>query len=234
MDNFKLLKFLKSKSKNQYQDILIYNELYEYCTEYVNNDKKGKNNKKLSESLNRLMDVYDKLYNYGFSVAGYQFIGLAISTVEKPPTFVDQLSYLILSIGFVLSIFGALLSFCMYEYINGIKEETNEFIVLGLLKYRFYLFIPHPILLFNSFLFIIPLNILIHNLLTYYFAIIFNIFSGLLCIGFYIHKTMIIDKQIYDINFNEYELNNYDDINLDINKSKRYIYQNLPENFVES
>ena len=37
---------------------------------------------------------------------------------------------------------------------------------------------------------------------------------------FYIHKTMIIDKQIYDINFNEYELNNYDDINLDINKSK--------------
>ena len=96
------------------------------------------------------------------------------------------------------------------------------------------MYIPHPILLFNSFLFIFPLNILIHNLLTYYFAIIFNIFSGLLCIGFYIHKTMIIDKQIYDINSNGYEFNNYDDINLDINKSKRYIYQNLPENFIES
>lgn len=230
MDNFKLLKLLKSNSKNQYQDILIYNELYEHCKEYLNKNE-GKNNKKLSESLNRLMDIYDKLYNYGFSVAGYQFIGLAISTVEKPPTFVDQLSYLILSIGFVLSIFGALLSFCMYEYINGIKDETNEFIVLGLLKYRFYLFIPHPILLFNSFMFIIPLNILIHNLLTYYFAIIFNIFSGLLCIGFYIHKTMIIDKQIYDINVNE---NNYSNINIDINKSKRYIYQNLPENFIEN
>mgnify|MGYP000235588148 CR=1 FL=1 len=36
--------------------------------------------------------------------------------------------------------------------------ETNEFIVSGLSFYRVYLFIPHPLLLFNTLLFIIPFN----------------------------------------------------------------------------
>ena len=189
-NNSSLLKILKSKSKLQYQDILVYNEL-----ENLMNDQKE--NEHLDKSMSELMDIYDKLNNYGFSIAGYQFIGLAVSTTDAPQIFSDKLAYFILSINFIVSIIGASLSFCMYEYINGIKGESNEFIVEGILKYRTYLKLPHVLLLANTLLFVVPINILIHNILTEYFSIAFNIISFLAGFSFLIHKKMIVDEQVY-------------------------------------
>ena len=80
---------------------------------------------------------------------------------------------------------------------DGIKLETNEFIVSGLSFYRVYLFIPHPLLLFNTLLFIIPFNILMHTALGYQFAMWMNIISVILCSGFWIHMRMIFFEQKY-------------------------------------
>jgi len=187
-DNKKLLNnFIKGKDR-QYSDILIYNEL-------KTNEQTP--DKLLDTSLSDLMIIYDRLYNYGFSLAGYQFIGLAVSSFSDNITFINQFAFFILSIGFIISCFSSLLSFCMYEYINGIKLETNEFIVSGLNYFRFYLFIPHPLLLFNTLLFILPFNILMHTALGYEFAIWMNIVSLFLCSGFWIHLRMIFFEQKY-------------------------------------
>ena len=193
-ENEKLLnKFKKGMGMyRQYLDILIYNELK---TNYQ--DDQIPNNKLLNTSLTDLMTIYDRLYSYGFSLAGYQFIGLAVSTFTDKISFLDQFAFFILSIGFIISCFSSLLSFCMYEYINGIKLETNEFIVSGLSFYRVYLFIPHPLLLFNTLLFIIPFNILMHTALGYQFAMWMNIISVILCSGFWIHMRMIFFEQKY-------------------------------------
>lgn len=190
--NIDLMNALVTGGRRQYQDIMVYNDLH-------NMVRTGEPPyKPLSSGLEGLMNVYDRLYSYGFSLAGYQFIGLAVSSINDDISWSNQLAFFLLSCGFVISCFSALLSFCMYEYITGIRNESNEFIIAGMNTYRTWLFLPHPMLLFNTSLFIIPFNILIHSMLLRYFAITMNIISVLLCGGFYVHRQMIVDKQEYE------------------------------------
>lgn len=189
--NVDLMNALVTGGRRQYQDIMVYNDLHKMVT---TGDPPYK---ALSSGLEGLMNVYDRLYSYGFSLAGYQFIGLAVSSINNDISWTNQLAFFLLSCGFVISCFSALLSFCMYEYICGIRDESNEFIISGMNKYRTWLFLPHPLLLFNTSLFIIPFNILIHSMLLKYFAIAMNIISVMLCGGFYVHRQMIVDKQEY-------------------------------------
>lgn len=189
--NIDLMKALVNGGRRQYQDIMVYNDLHSM----VSADEPPR--KAMSSGLEGLMNVYDRLYSYGFSLAGYQFIGLAVSSINASISWSDQLAFFLLSCGFVISCFSALLSFCMYEYICGIRNETNEFIIAGMNEYRPWLFLPHPLLLFNTSLFIIPFNILIHSMLLPYFAVAMNIISVMLCGGFYVHRRMIVDKQEY-------------------------------------
>ena len=189
--NIELMNALVNGGRRQYQDIMVYNDLHSMVS------AGDPPHKAMSSGLEGLMNVYDRLYSYGFSLAGYQFIGLAVSSINASISWTDQLAFFLLSCGFVMSCFSALLSFCMYEYICGIRNETNEFIIAGMNAYRPWLFLPHPLLLFNTSLFIIPFNILIHSMLLPYFAIAMNIISCALCGGFYIHRRMIVDKQEY-------------------------------------
>ena len=195
-NNLRLMDIMVAGPKRQYQDILVYNELY-HLTRNVNGVLPDEN-ARLSSSLEGLMNVYDRLYNYGFSLAGYQFIGLAVSSINDSIMLFDQCAFFLLSCGFVTSCFSALLSFCMYEYLNGIRMESNEFIISGMETHRLWLFLPHPLLLANTGLFILPFNMLIHNMLMPYFAIAMNVLSLLLCSGFYVHRRMIVDAQKYD------------------------------------
>lgn len=64
----------------------------------------------------------------------------------------------------------------MYEFINSLKNENNIYIISGILNYRNYLTLPHFLLLGNTALFIIPINILIYNILSLEYAYSFNIF----------------------------------------------------------
>ena len=51
----------------------------------------------------------------------------------------------------------------------------------------------------NSILFVAPINILIYNVIDFYFGIIFNISSGFLFIlGVYFHYKIIIARQSYN------------------------------------
>ena len=193
LSNTELVARMRRREKASFQDILIFNEL----VELVEKGGEQKPRIPLSGGLEGLMEVYDRLYGYGFSLAGYQFVGLAVSTVHTDVAWRDQLAYFLLSCGFVVSCFSALLSFACYEYLNGIRRETNEFIVAGLHQYRPWLFLPHPLLLVNTAAFALPFNMLAHTMLLPYFAWMLNALSAVLSLGFVVHWKMIVATQQY-------------------------------------
>ena len=71
-DNAELVDRMRKSGKASFQDILVFNEL-SALTRKANADPQAP----LSAGLEGLMAVYDHLYSYGFSLAGYQFVGLA-------------------------------------------------------------------------------------------------------------------------------------------------------------
>lgn len=192
MDNTQLKQYIKDnvkKNKNGEQD-------YTYCEMLLYNDLTTEI--KIGPGLDSVIEVYDKLHDFGLSLSGYQFIGLVLekSYVEDSNSNIFLFAYFMLATGFIVSLFGSLLSFCMQEFLIYIKNESNEYIVKNIIKYRRYLKLPHNVLLVNTFLFALPINIVIHNSLTYVYSILFNVISIiLLSIGFPIHRKMVANKQ---------------------------------------
>ena len=178
----------RGKKIYSYIDMLAYNDLL--------NEPEGR----ISGGLDPIMDVYDKLHGFGLSLSGYQFIGLVLETtvIDENDSHFNQFAYFMLAIGFIISLFGSLLSFCMYEFLSYLKTESNEYIVKSIIHYREELKLPHIILLVNTFCFAIPINILIHYTLISYYAVLFNVISlWLLYKGFSIHRRMVGVNQNY-------------------------------------
>ena len=192
MTNTDLMQYIKDnvpKNKNNepdytYTEMLMYNDLKKNTV-----DRPG---------MSSIIEVYDKLFGFGLSLSGYQFIGLVLekSSVEDSTDDIYPFAFFMLAIGFIVSLFGALLSFCMYEFLTYVKHESNEYIVKNVIKYRSFLKLPHAVLLVNTFCFALPINILIHINLSFTYAIIFNVVSvTLLAVGFPIHRVMVATKQ---------------------------------------
>ena len=140
------------KGKNYtYSDMLIYNDL--------------KNDNKIGPGLDLLREVYDKLYGFGLSLSGYQFIGLMVgeALIDDDTHYIFLFAYFMLAIGFIVSLFGSLLSFCMWQFITYIKTESPNYIIESIIKYKYELQLPHYILEINTFCFALPINILRQN-----------------------------------------------------------------------
>jgi len=106
-------------------------KIYSYIDMLVYNDLLNNPEDKISEGLEPVMEVYDKLHGFGLALSGYQFIGLVLekSVIDDGESHFNQFAYFMLAIGFIISLFGSLLSFCMYEFLSYIKKESNEYIV---------------------------------------------------------------------------------------------------------
>mgnify|MGYP001240996366 CR=1 FL=1 len=180
-----------------YFDILLFN-CYNKENSTINIDK-------LNLALDDIADVYDKLFNFGLTLSGYQFIGLTLERNLQDTESMDvRIAYFILSIGFLFSLFGSLLSFIVIEYIRGIRDETPDFIVAGIKQYKKIFKLTDIILYGNSILFVVPLNILIYHVLDTFFGIIFNVSSVVLFFfGIYFHYKIIISRQIYNPIYSE-------------------------------
>ena len=193
MTNTDLMQYIKNKvpkNENRIGPDYTYTEMLMY------NDLKERHN--IGPGIDSIIEVYDKLFGFGLSLSGYQFIGLVLekSSVEDSTDDIYPFAFFMLAIGFIVSLFGALLSFCMYEFLTYVKHESNEYIVKGIIKYRTFLKLPHAILLVNTFCFALPINILIHTNLSFTYAIIFNVVSAtLLAVGFPIHRVMVATEQ---------------------------------------
>ena len=116
-----------------------------------------------------------------------------------------QFAYFILSLGFIISMFSVLICFIVIEYIKGCRDETVDFIIVGLNKYKNIFKLADKLIYIDSICFIAPINILIHNSVGRFFGIIFNIIClTLLFFGIYFHYIVIIRKQKYVHNNKNY------------------------------
>ena len=187
----------KIQNGNTYFDILLYN----CCTFEKKNEKKiiHMNKEKLGQALDDIVDVYNNLFNLGMTLSGYQFIGLTLErNLQDTATLDIRIAYFILCLGFLISMFGVLLSFIVVEYIKGLRDETPEFIIVGIKTYKIIFKLSDIILYADSILFVVPINILVYNVIDFYFGIIFNIISLIVFIlGMYFHYEIIISKQSY-------------------------------------
>ena len=113
---------------HSYFDIMLYNDI----VSTYENDKKKKPDEQdkegqgisINDSLDSLISIYDKLFSFGFSLSGYQFIGLVLEkTIVDNDNRYAPLAYFLLAIGFLISLFGAMSSFFILEFLTSIKNE---------------------------------------------------------------------------------------------------------------
>lgn len=182
----------KLKQGFTYFDILLYN-CYDSKNKMINLEK-------LNRAIDDIVDIYDKLFSFGLTLSGYQFIGLTLERNLQDTELIEiRVAYFILSFGFLISLFGSLLAFIVMEYLKGARGESPEFIIAGIKEYKTIFKLTDIILYANSILFVAPINILIYNVIDFYFGIIFNISSGILFIlGVYFHYKIIIARQSYN------------------------------------
>ena len=147
-----------------------------------------------------MIGIQEKLFDFGLTISGFQFVGLIFENSISNLATHFKVAYFILSLGFIFSLFGSLLSYITFKYIRSIKNETKEFIIEGLNKYHGIFMLSYVVPFCNSILFMVPLNILIYNLLEYYYGIIFNVISFILFVlGIVFHQIVIVNKQEYKI-----------------------------------
>lgn len=199
---------LKEKiNGHSYFDIMIYNDI---VTTYENDKKKkpeeqDKENEGIfiNDSLDSLIIIYDKLFGFGFSLSGYQFIGLVLEkTIVDNNNKYAPLAYFLLAIGFLISLFGSMSSFFILEFLISIKNEEPEFIVHSIQRYKTLFKLFSEVLLYaDCILFLIPINILIYNVLNDIYGLIFNILSSILFfLGLIFSYCIIIAKQEFTDN----------------------------------
>ena len=177
-----------------YFDILLYN-CYDpsNCTMDI---------EKLSVAFDDLISVYEKLFDFSLGLSGYQFIGLFLQNGFSNIDFISlQVAYFILSIGFLISLFGVLFCFIIIEYLRGCREEEPSFIIVGIKQYTPIFKFTDKIIYVNCICFLVPINIIIYESLDFPFAVSYNVLSFVLFMtGIFTHKTIIIDKQKYKLN----------------------------------
>lgn len=199
-----------------YFDILLYN-----C---YDENKRIVDREKLSTAFDDLIDNYSNLFDFGISLSGYQFVGIILennlSTTEATHI---QVAYFILSVGFLISMFGVLLCFITIEYLRGCREENTEFIIAGINKYKTLFKLGDIILYADCLLFAIPINILIYNSLAPHFGMIYNVLCCILfALGTGFHYLVIISRQEYNIS--QDDIKRVDKFNTDIFKGVLKIF----------
>jgi hypothetical protein len=154
---------------------------------------------KLNNALDDIVEVYNNLFSFGLTLSGYQFIGLTLErNLQETSTIDIRIGYFILCLGFLISMFGALLSFIVIEYIKGLRDEHPEFVIVGIKGYKIIFKLADIILYGDSILFVVPINILVYNVIDFYFGVIFNVTSLVIfMLGMYFHYKIIISRQIY-------------------------------------
>lgn len=220
-DNVKNL--LKSGFNNSstYFDIILFN-----C---YNPETNQLDLGKLDKGIDDIVDVYQALFSVSMSMSSFQFIGLFLQSNGEQIISLDiKFAYFILSVGFMISLFGVLLSFIAIEYLKGIRDENPEFIIVGINHYKSRFKLADNIIYLNCACFVLPVNILIYKNIGTRFGIVFNVISSILFfLGIYFHYDTIIKKQNYN-----YVYDNNKSSRTKILESLEYCYKKIFSYFI--
>eukprot|EP00795_Rhopilema_esculentum_P000820 gene820-10561_t len=168
-----------------YTDILLRNNILE----------DGAN---MNIAMDELLSLYEKLFEYGMFLSGFQFVGLIID--NKPSGLREEIAYFFLGLGFFTSIFAALVAFISLEFFKSMKNEDPELVITGCMKYKKFFRLADSILFLDTGLFLLSLNVMVYSLLRSYLAITLNVIAGLLTIFLLsCHYIIVLRRQIYTL-----------------------------------
>lgn len=135
---------------------------------------------------------------HGF-LAGFQF--LSIGGLDVGDNDNGNIGTFLLTIGFLLSGVGSLFSIITaIEFYNGVKFETNEMIVLGVLNYWKLFYLSDIIAVLSTGVFLLAIQFLVHFYLRHGFAVAINVICGVLLVPVLaMHYLVIIRGQRYQV-----------------------------------
>ena len=166
-----------------YSDILLRNRISD-------------NEHDLNSALDEMLSLYEKLFEYGMFLSGFQFVGLIID--NKPSGVREEVAYFLLGLGFFSSIFAALVAFISIEFFKSMKNEDPEFVVEGCMKYKRFFRLADIILFLDTGLFLASLNVMAYSLVRKSLALALNVIAGLLVIFLMVcHYIVVLRRQIY-------------------------------------
>ena len=176
-------RMLQTINGHTYSDILLRNRI-----SHTEHD--------IDAALDEMLSFYEKLFEYGMFLSGFQFVGLIID--NKPSGVREEIAYFFLGLGFFSSIFAALVAFISIEFFKSMKNEDPELVVEGCMKYKHFFRLADTILFLDTGLFLISLNVMAYSLVRTSLAIALNVIAGLLMLFLVCcHYIIVLRRQIY-------------------------------------
>ena len=182
----------------------------EVCSyNYINCEEVDEN---FNNYLDDLISIFDGLFGFAATLGAFQFVGIIFEkSVVEDASEIVKLSYFFLALGFLFSILGALTVFLSSLYIRSLRQERKRFALVAIKRYSKLFYFGYITLFINSAAFLIPINILIHELLEFHYAIVINIFSVIILLtGVIIYVFTLNNKQIFTYNDVVYQRKIYD------------------------
>ena len=159
IENTELFKELKKGKTNI--DIILYNSIID--------------EEQLSCGIDDLINIYEKIFDFACTLAGFQFVGIVFDKESlSGATDLVKSAYFFLGLGFVFSLFGALILFLSSQYLRSIRYEKKEFIIVSLRKYKPIFYMGYITLFINSTCFLLPVNVEYDLLQGYFAAVIYS------------------------------------------------------------
>ena len=168
-------------------------------------------NTDLFEISQRITEVYDQLFDSACTLAGFQFIGIVFDkTAIGEDISISSFSYFFFGLGFIVSLFSAMMTFITSTFMKTLRFENKAFIEKSLQKYKNIFYFGYITFFVNTIAFMVPINIILHELIYYPFAICINIASVIVVIlGVTFYLLIVHQKQIYRENTVEIKRNVY-------------------------
>lgn len=165
----------------------------------------------VSTSIDDVISVYDQLFDSACTLAGFQFIGIVFDkTIIENNISISSFAYFFFGLGFVVSLLSAIMAFITSTFFKTLRNENSDFINTSIQKYKTVFYFGYITFFINTIAFMVPINIILHELIYYPFAICINIASLLVgIIGLTSYILIVHKKQIYLINDVEIKRNVY-------------------------
>jgi hypothetical protein len=165
----------------------------------------------LGTSIDDIVAIYDQLFDSACTLAGFQFIGIVFDkTVIDGTLTISAFAYFFFGLGFIVSLLSAIMTFITSTFLKSLRFENKIFIQKAIQKYKKLFYFGYITFFLNSISFLIPINIILHELIYYPFAIAINIASVIIVVvGITSYIVIIHNKQIYMENDREIKRNIY-------------------------
>lgn len=174
---------LSAINGHTYTDILLRNYIFDQSFD-------------MNQAMDELLSLYEKLFEYGMFLSGFQFVGLVVDS--KPNGTREEVAYFFLGLGFFASIFAALVAFISIEFFKSMKNEDPELVVEGCMRYKKFFQLADKILFLDTGLFLLSLNFMAYTPLRWSLAFSLNIIAGLLVLFLAVcHYIVVLRRQIF-------------------------------------